>query len=83
MNKKATLIIVLCTLCVAGSFAEPKGVGMGFGTFKGDWGGQVRKAFVFGDDREFGVDLQAGLYNQRKWTGRFDADFHYFRFKTT
>ena len=77
MNKKGTLIIVLCTLCVAGSFAEPKGWGAGLGTFDGDWGGQVRKGFIFGDDLQFGVDLQAGLYNQRKWTGRFDADFHY------
>ena len=77
MNIKGKLLIVLCTLCVAGSFAEPRGWGAGLGTFDGDWGGQVRKDFVFGEELQYAIDLQAGLYNQRKWTGRFDADFHF------
>lgn len=77
MNNKVKLLIALCTLCAAGSFAEPKGWGLGMGTFDKDFGVQARKGFTFGDDLQFGVDLQAGLYNQRKWTGRFDADFHF------
>ena len=78
MNIKVKLLIVLSALCCAvGSYAEPKGWGLGMGTFDSDFGVQARKGFIFGDDRQFGVDLQAGLYNQRKWTGRFDADFHF------
>ena len=77
MNIKGTLLIVLCTLCVAGSFAEARGLGVGLGTFDGYFGGQVRKDFVFGEELQYAIDLQAGLYNQRKWTGRFDADFHF------
>ena len=77
MNNKVKLIIVLCTLCAVGSFAEPRGWGAGLGTFDSDWGAQVRKDFMFGEERQYAIDLQAGLYNQRKWTGRFNADFHY------
>ena len=77
MKNKVTLLIVLCTLCAAGSFAEPKGWGLGVGTFDSDWGVQARKDFMFGEERQFAIDLQAGLYNQKKWTGRFNADFHY------
>ena len=77
MNIKIKLIIVICTLCAAGSFAEPRGWGLGLGTFDSDWGVQARKDFMFGDELQYAVDIQAGLYDQRKWTGRFDADFHY------
>ena len=75
INQK--LLIVLCTLTAAGSFAEPKGWGLGLGTFDGDFGVQARKGFGFGQELQYAIDLQAGLYNQKKWTGRFDADFHY------
>ena len=64
-------------MSVVGSFAEPRGWGAGLGTFDSDWGAQVRKDFMFGEERQYAIDLQAGLYNQRKWTGRFNADFHY------
>ena len=77
MRMKIKLFIVLCTLCAAGAWAEPKGWGLGAGTFDGDFGVQARKDFMFGDELQYAVDLQAGLYNQRKWTGRFNADFHY------
>ncbi len=77
MNTKARLIVALCTLCVVGSYAEPRGWGLGLGTFDGDFGGQARKDLVFGDELQYSVDLQAGLYHQRKWTGRVDVDFHY------
>lgn len=77
MNLKVKLIVVLCTLCVVESYAEPRGWGLGFGTFDGDFGGQARKDFVFGEELQYSFDLQAGLYNQRRWTGRFNADFHY------
>jgi hypothetical protein len=76
MNSKVKLLIALCTLCAVGSLAEPRGWGLGLGTFDGDFGGQARKDFVFGDELQYAINLQAGLYNQRKWTGRFNADFH-------
>lgn len=77
MNIKVKLIIVLSTFCVFGAAAEPRGWGLGLGTFDGDFGGQARKDFVFGNELQYSIDLQAGLYNQNKWTGRFNADFHY------
>ena len=64
-------------MSVVGSFAEPRGWGVGVGTFDGDWGAQARKDFMFGEERQYAIDLQAGLYNQKEWTGRFNADFHY------
>ena len=77
MNMKVKVLIVLCTMSVVESFAEPRGWGMGVGTFDSDWGVQARKDFMFGEEHQYAIDLQAGLYNQKKWTGRFNADFHY------
>ena len=64
-------------MSVVESFAEPRGWGIGVGTFDSDWGIQARKDFMFGEELQYAIDLQAGLYNQKKWTGRFNADFHY------
>ena len=77
MNIKVKCIVVLCIVCVAGSYGEPRGWGLGFGTFDGDFGGQARKDLPFGDELQYAVNLQAGLYNQRRWTGRVNVDFHY------
>ena len=77
MNMKVKLLIVLCSMIVVESVAEPRGWGMGVGTFDSDWGVQARKDFMFGEEHQYAIDLQAGLYKQRNWTGRFNADFHY------
>lgn len=77
MNIKVKLLIALCTLCALGSFAEPRGWGLGLGSFDGYGGVQARKDFVFGKELRYAIDLQAGIYNQREWAGRFDADFHF------
>ena len=77
MNMKTKVLLIVCTLCAVGSFAEPRGWGVGLGVFDGDGGVQARKGFEFGETRRYAIDLQAGLYNQNKWTGRFNADFHY------
>lgn len=77
MKIKIKVLLTLCTLCAVGSFAEPRGWGVGAGVFDGDFGAQARKGFIFGEELRYAIDLQAGLYNQNKWTGRFNADFHY------
>jgi hypothetical protein len=77
MRRKLTLLFVLFSLCTAGTFAEPKGWGAGLGVFDSDFGIQARKDFEFGQELQYAIDLQAGLYNQNKWTTRLDADFHY------
>lgn len=78
MNRIMKYSLLLLLLCTAGSFAEPKGWGVGIGTFDGDIGMQGRKTFLFGEVQNIGLALQAGVYNQNKWTGRFDADVHYY-----
>ncbi|MDF7798432.1 hypothetical protein P4C99_03110 [Pontiellaceae bacterium B1224] len=77
MINKLRYLFVLTILCTAGAFAEPRGWGAGIGVFDSDFGIQVRKDFLFGKELQYAVDLQAGLYNQNKWTTRLDADFHY------
>lgn len=57
--------------------AEPRGWGVGLGTFEGDWGAQARKDFLIGEQQRHGVVLQGGLYNQTRWTARLDADYHF------
>ncbi len=77
-------LIVLLTCCTVSTFAEPRGWGLGVGVFDNDFGIHGRKDFILGEERQFETVLQAGLYNQNKWTGRFDADFHYvFRSSST
>lgn len=71
------LLLSLLTLPAFGETDEPIGLGAGAGFFDGDLGVHVRKGFYFGEVDEMGIILQAGLYEQRKWTGRFDVDFHY------
>ena len=45
--------------------------------FEGDWGVTGRKDFVLGEQQRSEIILQGGLYNQNKWTFRFDADYHF------
>ena len=77
MNHKLTVIIALLLFSTAGTFAEPRGWGLGLGVFDNDVGVQARKDFRFGERQQFETVIQGGVYNQNKWTGRFDADFHY------
>lgn len=79
MNMKKRYLLPIAALLFAASHtqADPKGWGVGLGTFDGDFGAQARKDFTFGPELQYGVALQAGLYNQHKVTGRFDADFHF------
>lgn len=77
MNRNIIAFFIIFTLCANGSFAEPRGWGMGLGTFDGDFGLQARKDFMFGQELQYAIDLQAGVYNQNNWTTRLDADFHY------
>ena len=58
---KAKFLLILCTLCAIGSFAEPRGWGLGLGVFDGDFGAQARKGFSFGEERQYAIDLQAGF----------------------
>ncbi|MFZ9011478.1 MAG: hypothetical protein ACO20W_06240 [Anaerohalosphaeraceae bacterium] len=71
------LAVLLIFTMTAGTWAEPRGWGLGVGVFDSDFGLHARKDFVFGEQQQFEAVLQGGLYNQNKWTGRFDADFHY------
>ncbi len=74
---KIKSLVSLFVLCAAGASAEPRGWGLGLGVFDEDFGLHARKDFNLGEERQFDIVLQGGLYNQNKWTGRFDADFHY------
>ncbi len=78
MKRRLHTVIYLLLLTTASSFAEPRGWGIGLGFFDGEAGAQARKDFVFGPELQYGIALQAGLFNQHKVTGRFDADFHWF-----
>ncbi|MDZ8119257.1 hypothetical protein [Pontiella agarivorans] len=77
MKKTAALLFLVTFTGILHSMAAPKGWGIGAGTFDGDFGAQARKDFLFGPELQYDIALQAGLYNQHKVTGRFDADFHY------
>ncbi len=78
-----TALIVLI-FSTTGTIAQAKGWGFGVGAFDNDFGVHARKDFVLGGKPQFEAALQGGLYNQNKWTGRFDADFHYvFRSSST
>lgn len=77
MKKPVLILLSIFSATVLISKAEPRGWGIGLGSFDGDFGAQARKDFNFGSDLQYGVALQGGLYNQDKVTGRFDADFHY------
>jgi len=57
--------------------SEIKGWGLGVGNFDQDFGIHARKDFMFGASQKFEAVIQAGIYNQKEWTGRFDVDFHY------
>lgn len=71
--------ILFAALVTAGStYAEPRGWGIGVGSFDGDIGIQARKTFLFGEVQNIGLAVQGGIYNQNKWTGRFDVDAHYY-----
>lgn len=85
MKKKITqFALTLLFLVPPISFSEPRGWGAGFGIFDGDLGIHGRKDFSFGEELQYGVVLQGGVYDQNKWTGRFDADFQYiFRTEST
>ena len=71
------LIILLLVLTSAPVTADPQGWGLGLGVFDGDFGVHARKDFMLGEVDQYEIVLQGGLYNQNKWTGRVDADFHY------
>ena len=75
--KKLLIMATAFVLCSAHAFGEPRGWGVGLGTFEGDFGIQARKDFVLGKQQQYGIALQAGAYNQDKWTTRLDADFQY------
>ncbi|MEI6892341.1 MAG: hypothetical protein V5783_09230 [Pontiella sp.] len=77
MPKKIHLIFALLFLCTVGTFAEPRGWGTGIGVMDGAFGAHARKGFLLGEEQQYAIVLQGGLYNETKWTGRFDADFHY------
>lgn len=78
MKNGIKTLLALLSLCAVSAMAEPKGWGVGVGTFDGDIGIQARKTFLFGEVQNIGLALQGGIYNQNKWTGRFDADVHYY-----
>lgn len=71
------LLVTVLTLSAISTHADPRGWGVGLGVFESDFGIQARKDFNFGEELQYEVALQGGLYNQKKLTGRFDADFHY------
>jgi hypothetical protein len=75
--KMKALLISLFTLTSICAHAEPQGWGVGLGLFDSDIGIQARKGFVMGPELQYEAVLQGGLYNQNKFTARFDADFHY------
>ena len=77
MSNKLSVLFVVFTLCALGARAEPRGWGVGLGSFDGDFGASARKDFMFGEVQQYEVVVQGGIYNQNNWTGRFDADFHY------
>jgi hypothetical protein len=77
MKRKIKYLLSALLLCSVTSFAEPRGWGVGMGVFESDFGIQARKDFMFGEELQYEVVVQGGLYNQNSWTGRFDADFHY------
>ena len=77
MHKQKIYLTLLIAICAGGSLAEPRGWGLGVGVFEEDFGVHARKDFIMGENRQFDIALQGGIYNQNKWTGRFDADFHY------
>ena len=83
MNRKKIGLILLIVMCTSGVFAEARGWGLGVGVFEEDVGVHARKDFIMGEDRQFDIVLQGGIYNQNKWTGRFDADFHYVFFPSS
>lgn len=73
---KPALLIALF-LGVVNTYAEPRGWGLGLGTFEGDWGVSARKDFLIGEQQRHGIVLQGGVYNQTRWTARLDADYHF------
>lgn len=75
---KTALLILIMTITIAVS-AEPErlGFGAGLGVFDGDFGVVGRKDFVLGEQKRSEIILQGGLYNQNRWTFRFDADYHF------
>jgi hypothetical protein len=75
--KKLMVMCVMLAVCIPDSFCEPRGWGLGLGTFEGDFGIHARKDFKMGAEQQYGMALQGGVYNQNKWTTRLDADFHY------
>ena len=77
MKHLSMIILAALALYMMPAHAEPRGWGVGIGTFEGDFGAQARKDFLMGAEQQFGIALQGGLYNQDKWTTRLDADFHY------
>lgn len=77
MKKTGLILSALLTAFILTAQAEPRGWGVGLGTFEGDFGAQARKDFLMGEAEQYGIAIQGGLYNQDKWTGRLDADFHY------
>lgn len=78
MKNGIKTLLALLSLCAVSAMAEPKGWGVGVGTFDGDIGIQARKTFLFGEVQNIGLAVQGGIYNQNKWTGRFDVDAHYY-----
>ncbi len=77
MKKSIIITIALLFGVTMATHADPRGWGVGLGTFDGDFGVQARKDFTFGSELQYEAVLQGGIYNQNKWTGRLDADFHY------
>jgi len=68
-----SLIVVVAALPAS---AEPKGFGIGAGTFDGDFGVQLRKYFWLGGDISQ-ITGSAGAYFHSKTTFRIDADYHF------
>lgn len=71
----ATIVLMSANGLTAGE--GPRGWGFGIGLFEGDFGAHARKDFTLGRAGLYEIVVQGGLYNQNRWTGRFDADFHY------
>ena len=70
-------LILLIPASVSMAEQGPRGWGVGLGAFDGDFGAHARKDFMLGAVDQFEIVVQGGLYNQNKWAGRFDGDFHY------
>lgn len=78
MNIRCCCIMLLeCTLYVAGAAAGVEGWGFGAGAFDDDFGIQGRKEFTFTEAEASKAALQGSVFFHNRTTFRFDADYHH------